>query len=298
MDETSCKFVPPVQKGIVMARGRQFKDLVRRGQGGSLRARRSAVSYVAFVCDQDRVQAKLPQIVVSNEHVLTQRQFAAIRCLGGSRIRVLRRISSWNNASLMVEIVGILAGCLEEERRTHHIIFTLDAHKSHLSPRVVRACAAAGFHIMYIPAATTGWLQPLDLIVFRQFKAVVCREVERQRLASADGVLTNVDIMATYIRAIDSVVVRGSWRRAFKLAGLGGQSEVSERLKRRLEWQDVPGISDAVPELAELQMVYPRHYTIPIDDIFEVPLASTRPQPLVLRAAARLPPAPMAERHW
>lgn len=274
-----------------MARGRDFKDLVRRGVGCSLRARRSAVSYMAFICDDDRVQAKLPQVFVSNQHVLSLRDLTFLRGMASSRVHILRRASSWLNTSLLVDIIALLARCLEEELQTHHIILSMDAHKVHLGPAVARACARAGFHLMYIPASMTGWLQPLDLVVFRKFKAWVCHEVERQKLASADGRLANYEVVATYIRGAEAVVAGQCWRRAFELAGLGGQSNVSQRLKRRLQWEEVPTIPNTLPELCDLQAVYPRRYNIPIDEIFDLVLAPSRPPPLVLPAAARLPPA-------
>lgn len=293
MDETCCKFVPQEQKGIVMARGRRFKELVSQGRGSSLSARRSAVSYVAFVCDDERVQARLPQIIVSNDHVLNLRDFAVLRSVGGDRIRVLRRVSSWVNGSLLVEIIGMLARSIEAERRTHHVILSMDANPAHLCSGVVHACSRAGLHLMYVPAAMTGWLQPLDVVVFRKFKAWVRREVERQKLESAAGVLTNCEVVSIYIRGVEAIVARQGWQHAFELAGLGGQLNLSRRLQSRLRWEEVPAIPSTLPGLAELQAIYPRRHNIPIDDIFELPLAAARPrpQPILLPAAARLPPA-------
>lgn len=291
MDETCCKLVPPVRKGIVMARGRKFKELVSRGRGSSLNARRSAVSYVAFVCDDERVQAKLPQIFVSNQHVLNKKDFAVLRGIGGGLVRVLRRVSACVNTSLLIEIIGFLARSIEEERHTHHVILSMDAYRAHLSLEVVRACSDAGIHLMYVPAAMTGWLQPLDVIVFRKFKAWVSREVEQQKLESVDGLLPNVEVVAAYIRGVAAVIAKQDWKRAFELTGLGSQANVSKRLKARLQWEEVPAISSTLPEFSELQVVYPRRYTIPIDEIFELPLVASRPPPLVLHTSARLPPA-------
>ena len=80
--------------------------------------------------------------------------------------------------------------CLQEELKSRHVVLHLDVLSAHFHVSVLKACSAAGFHVHYIPACATSMLQSLDTSVFSKFKRRVSDEIERCRLASADGQLS------------------------------------------------------------------------------------------------------------
>jgi len=294
LDETSCKLHVQPRRGIVMEPcSKRRRKLLRQGRGPSLQQKRAAVSLVAFACDDEAVQRQLPQIFIVNEHVVKKSEVSdlAARCGGG--VRFLRRKSSWVNADLMVELIKILSRSLGELVRTRHVILHMDTHSAHTRAKVLRACGRAQLLTHFIPASATGWLQPLDVTVFAQYKRWTVGEAERQRLAATSGALSGFDMLDIYRRGVEAVIQGRSWAKAFEHAGLRGQSGLSAQLLSRLEAASAPVVGSEFPTLAELQACFPKGMDIPIDELFAAALlrpAHLQPPRLKLARSAKLPP--------
>ena len=291
LDETSIPMFVKPSKGYVIFGTQGRRAVLRRGPGPCLSLRRSSVSLVASVCDDPAIQRLLPQVFVTNEHVLTKADVAHLNGTCSRNVFFARRKSSWVNAGLLVEIVKLLAKCLGTVVQTHRVVLFVDALRAHLHSSVLKACAAAGLFVVVIPACTTAWLQPLDVCVFGRYKRWVRHELERKRLAAAGGKLDRVDVMDVYCRGLGVVVEANAWQHAFAVTGLKGQLDVSQELRLRLKWEVPPVIPAALPSLSDLQAIFPKGATIPLDDLFELFLRLERPVPLRLRLRARLPPA-------
>lgn len=290
LDETSIPLWSKPRKGYLMFgnhRGR--KAVLRQGPGPSLSLRRSYVSLVALLCDDPAVQPLLPQVFVTNEHVLSKADVESLNADCRPNVFFARRRSSWANAELIVEIVKLLAVSIPEVLRTHRVVLHMDTARSHLHTSVVKACTKEGIFLMYVPASTTAWLQPLDAYVFSSYKRWVGRELEKLRLAGPTGSLPRSVVMGVYSRGLAAVLEAKSWRHAFEATGLRGQCGLSKDLMARLRWAVPPPLSSALPSLGDLQVVYPRGACIPLEDLFELPLRCTRPVKLVLPQRARLP---------
>lgn len=262
------------------------------GQGPSLGMRRAAATLIAFVCDDDAVQARLPQIIVASKHLVNAADFDEVARQCDGNVLMVRRDSAWVTASFMVEVVKVVARCLDAELMTRHVILHLDTCPAHTRPEVIKACSAVGLHVHFVPALTTAWLQPLDVLVFAKLKSWACREIEVQRVASETGLLTKMQVLDVYRRAVSAILHQGGWAKAFDLCGLRGQQGLSRRLLARLRLSENPVVDNAVPSLSDLAATFPAGAAIPIDELFELAVAAPRPPPLaVLRlpSAARLP---------
>ena len=297
MDETSVKLASTMKKGYVMIGGRPRRIALRGGPRPSLSLRRSALSLVAFACDDPSVQPSLPHVFVTNEHVLSKGDVEGLRMSCPGNVFVLRRRSSWVNTSLLVEIIELLAEMIRPLLASRTVVLSMDACRTHLNPQVAKACAKAGIFIMFIPALATSCLQPLDVCVFGEYKRVVAEEVERRRLAVATGTLPRSAVVDAYAKCIPAVLESKSWAHAFELTGLRGQASLSSDLKRRLQWGDAELVPSELPSLADLQAIYPRRANVPIEDIFGLVLArelerSRPPVTLRLPPQARLPAGP------
>ena len=281
MDESSMKLVPVVPRGLVVARGAERRALLRTGPGLDLNERRSAVSLVAFACDDPDVQPQLPQVFLSNRKMLTKDQVLQISSQCPTNVFVVQRASAWLNAKVLVEIIQLLAQSLNGAADRRHIILSMDACRVHLTPAVAQACTKAGIFLMIIPASMTPWLQPLDLAIFKKYKNWVSREYERHRLSSPSGRLNRVDAVGIMCRGVAAVLESSNWRRVFERAGLCGQGHLSETLLRRLQCTAPPVISSDMLSLEQLMAIYPKNMCIPVADVFELALArdAARRQP-------------------
>jgi hypothetical protein len=291
-DETSIPMWSKPKKGyLIFGRRGDRKAVLRKGPGQPLSSRRSAVSLLAFLCDDPAIQPLLPQVFVSNERVLLKSHVASLNSECRRNVFFIRRQSSWANAALLVEAIGLLSQCLAGVLQTRRVVLHMDAARAHLHLSVVKACARAGFFLMYIPASTTAWLQPLDTSVFSRYKQWVARELEKIRLTLPSGRPSRLEVMGVCSRGVAAVMEANPWQHAFEATGLSGQGGLSEGLRTRLQWREPPAFSSALPSLADLQAVYPRGAHIPMEELFELPLRCANPVQLVLRRRARLPPA-------
>jgi len=282
--------------GIVAEPCPKKRRLLRRcARGPDLKARRSAATLVAFVCDDELIQPLLPQVIVLSESIATAAEAAEVAQRCGGNVLAVRRKSAWVDAALATQLVKVLAACLKTQLRTRHVVLYMDTYSAHTHQSALQACSDAGIHPVFVPASTTGWLQPLDVAVFAKFKSWVAKEMERQKLASESGVLARPQVLEAYRRGIDAVIRRQSWQRAFDLCGLRGPAGVSTTLLSRLEEAELPNVGSDLPTLADLQAVFPNRTIIPVEELFRAALVSTTvPATAVLRLPpwARLPRCP------
>jgi hypothetical protein len=304
MDESSVKLSPSPKLGYVMfgsrARKRARKRVLRRGPGQPLCLRRAALSLVAFVCDDPAIQPLLPQVFVSNGRVLSMDDVASLNATCPRNVFVIQRKSAWVNTPVLLEIIGLLSEVLRRVIQTRAVILSLDTFRTHLCRPVVKAFADAGIFVLYVPALTTGWLQPLDVAVFSEYKRKVREEVERRRLAApaGSGGLSKPQVVDAYCQCIASVFESKSWARAFELTGLRGQDGLAAELKERMRWAETDFVAPTLPSLSELRAVYPRRAIVPVADIFRLVvqrdgLRGAGRVRLRVPLRARLPPAPL-----
>jgi hypothetical protein len=99
MDESSLKLHVPARPGLVFEpSSKRRRQLLREGKGPDLRTRRSAVTLVAFVCDDSDLQQSLPQIIIVNEYTINKADLADISELCVGNVQLVRRQSTWVDA--------------------------------------------------------------------------------------------------------------------------------------------------------------------------------------------------------
>lgn len=290
LDETSLKLHVPPRHGYVVERcPKRRRRLLRGGQGGDLKSRRAAVTLIAFACDDETVQKLLPQIFLVNEHVVTKADVAELRSRCQDRVLISRRRSSWVNAATMVEVVKVLAACLES-LQGYHVVLHMDVCPSHTHASVLQACSDANFFVHFIPACTTFCLQPLDVAVFCKLKSWVSHAVERRRLESPAGLVTRADTLEIWRRGVDEVIRSQGWRQAFEQCGLLGQGNLSASLASRLDFCSWSPIGDGLPSLADLQAVFPANRCAQLELLFQSVLKKEKLAHIVrIPRRARLP---------
>ncbi len=298
MDETSLKLHVHQQPGLVVEPcPKRRRQLLREGQGPNLQTRRAAATLIAFVCDDAALQPLLPQVLVCSERLMNVADFDKLRGHCDGIVRLVRRRSSWVDAAFVAEVIQLLADCLESELPKYHTVLHMDTCPPHMHRSVLDTCAAAGIYVHFVPALTTGWLQPLDVVIFSAFKAWVSREFEQQQLASMSGDISRLDVLGIYVRAVREVLQHRRWGHAFDLCGLSGQAGLSKRLLALLGYEAPPAVGSELPSLSDLVAIFPKGTNIPIESLFQTAVPKL-PRPgvtLRLPAVARLPRAPRAQ---
>jgi hypothetical protein len=269
MDETSVRLFHGGGKGCVATENGALANGAGLEQAVTLRARRGAVSLVAFVCDDALVQRRLPQIVIASEKILPVKE-AAVLCaapLAGHTL-VLRRRSAWLDTEGLKEVLRILRRCLEPVMSSCWVILSMDACPVHISPAIVKTANRLGFHYLLIAASTTKWLQPLDVAVFGPLKHRLRALFAQRQLELRRAELTAVEMLPLLARACEEVLQTRNWSDAFRRCGLLGGWPRSARFQRASAVAAPPVVSTELPTLEQLQSLYPRNKYIPVDALF------------------------------
>ena len=124
---------------------------------------RRALSLIAFIADDERVQAALPQSIIGNENLLQLHAMEELRAdpLACSAVSILCRTSSWVNTRCLVRSIQVLGEALTDVH-LHTLLFAMDARPCHTALPVIQEIARQGLHAVFIPASMTGCLQLLD----------------------------------------------------------------------------------------------------------------------------------------
>ena len=255
------------------------RGAVAVGGGGGRRAeveqkvsrkwQRGCLSCVAFVTDTDSVQAHLPQILIGNDRLLPKEAARDFMQGRTDRIFLLRRKSAWITADVLCHIVRLLAACLKGIAHGRFFVLSLDACPVHLTPAVMKAVAASGLHFHVIPASCTRWLQPLDVAVFGALKHRIRSRYLEVQLRRGRAELEVREVLAVLAQAINEILNGRSWTRAFSLCGLCEGPPTSRRFLAALGSPPLEPPPPTLPNLEQLQVVFPARRQIPIDLLFQ-----------------------------
>lgn len=238
----------------------------------SLAQKRSYASLIAMISDDAEVQALLPQILVSNGRVLPQDAHTQVLSAleHSPSFCCWRRKSSWIDTSTFVAILKILHRCLKPIADNIHVILLVDCCPVHASARTCATAARFGFRLVMIPANMTSLLQPLDVYCFAGLKQKHRDAVDRAAMRGQDGGIEIAQHFKLLFDCVAAYVNGTTWTNAFRRCGFGDDAVLlGSRLRRKLQWPfTTPAISTTLPSLSDLQAVWLRGKTIPIDALF------------------------------
>ena len=271
MDETSIRLFSVERAGHLTSHARLLKRGPRSLTSSASTAQaRGMLTLVAFVCDNNRIQSILPQILIVNEkHLSRAEPAAALRRQLDANTVLWTASKAWVTGNVMCKIIHLLAKHLAPFRRSHHFILSTDGYRAHLTRPVWRAVNRARIMYHLIPAKMTWVMQPCDTHVFATLKTTLRRECQALALLQPDGRVTMTLLIEALSRTIAKVFRATSWHSAFADLGLTGvQTNVSDRVLTKVGLQGRPCVAAALPTLEELQSVFPARCILPIDDIF------------------------------
>ena len=293
MDETSVAAFHGVQKGTV---SKVPKDEQEPIQWASRQTRRTCFTHAAFICDNARVQKKLPQLILASNKVMNEQVYNAIVARAPPNVFVKRENSAWMTVELTNTLIRVLAFHISDELRTHEVILIMDAARIHVHRTIWLTCNRLGIKLMIVPARMTWLLQPADVHTFAIYKAHMRRCWQDMMAARDDGVLDLKDLFMIVFDTIENVLEGRCWKHAFKSTGYHTNlAQVSNYIMKKLAYETKPTLTDSPPQLEDLKHIWPKNSIVPHNLVLK-PFREYPPD-LALPAAPQLvalPPAPVA----
>ena len=284
IDETSVCLHPGVGKGAVFV----TRKWLRAGGGQHVPKwkQRRYMSHVGVICDRPDVQAVLPQFVIGNQRTLLKRDIAALRRGRPMNVRLIRQKSAWSNSKLTASLVRQIAAALAGHgvlAEGVQVVLILDAVRIHYTPEVLRACKAAHFWLIVVPAKMTLLLQPLDTHVFALYKACLqsAYQSARARCTSPKGDVSISEFLPCVDDAIRSVLEGRPWGSAFNSDGFGhSQLLLGDRVKKCLQLDAAAVAPSTCPTEAQLRCCFPRRARPAFDFLLSMFEEAATPPPL------------------
>ena len=270
MDETAIRLVQTARRGMICSVARRLRmtprSIAQQATRGQLR---TMFSLIAFVCDDDDLQKKLPQILVVSSAVVKASDVEQVRRTLPPNVFLWSQRRAWTTGELMVAVVKTLRQCLESDLVDRQVILSSDVFRAHTTKAVWRAMARLNFFYFLIPARMTWVMQPCDTHVFAQFKRHLQEAAQTAAVRDEKGYVplaTLFDIVGDTVQ----VVLRGKrWAHAFHDLGLAGNQEgLSASVLQKLGLAAAPQVGASLPTLAQLQEIWPTNAVIPIDLAF------------------------------
>jgi hypothetical protein len=278
MDETAlCLFQGASAGNLFIRKSERTMQSVPRS------ARRTFLTHAAFVCDDPEMQPLMPQVVLVNERTVNKRQWHSLQRACPPGVRLMRQKSAWVNSELCARMVRWLAAAVAPFADTTQVVFLFDAARQHVTPQVLRACAAVRVWPVVIPAGLTWLLQPLDTHVFALYKVRLQRSYHAARIAKVDGRIDVTDFLPCVYDAIKQTLDGQDWSYAFERDGFSPcQSGVGKRVLSELSTAAPIIVGSDRPSDDQLLACLPRRCKIDLR-LFWKPLKSR------LRASALAP---------
>ena len=273
MDETNVRLHMPSIAGHLSLEAR-----VRRKKAGGLKRNvttgetRASLTHLMCICNDRRVQATLPQILLVSEKRVSESVFNRICESLPPHFQCFRQLKAWTNADTMIRFVKLLRVALDRCAPSRQVILFADAYKAHISKPVLQACIEQRIHICLIPAKLTWALQPADTHVFAKYKQALYQEVEGMLVATTDGRVAWTELVKAILVVDERCVRDGEWEKAFADHGfVFNQRGISARCVDKLELAagEFP-LAPGLPSLSELQSIFPVRSNVPLDLLFSL----------------------------
>ena len=257
LDETSIPVVFTNWKGTVMVRNGRSAWATPR-QKVTKTETRMYFTLVAIICDDPTLQPLLPQVMFVGASCLTQSQFATLREELPDNVYVKRMPNGWSNAEQHKLIIRILSMTLAPFSDVQPIL-TFDAAPLHVTADVLAEIRAGGLLFMLVPAKLTWLLQPLDTHAFLKLKLYLKQRFAASLIEDEPNVNRVARMVRLVISAIRKVLQGHRWQVAFQQTGLWrDQALIKSFIKRNLQYDQLPYISDARPSMEMLRKCWPK----------------------------------------
>ena len=270
MDETSIRLHQSHGEGHLVHTAAVQKQSSRSlVHDVSRQALRGSLTLVAFICNDPSAQCALPQVLIVSRALMTERVAQQVRATLPPTVLLWRCAKAWVTSVVMVRLMALLRERLAALQGRRQILLYFDAFRAHWTTQALRAMAHSNFMYCLIPAKLTWVLQPLDSHIFASFKHCLKVKCQMGQTCKANGKLDSVLLIKSVCDCIIEVLEGRPWVRAFEETGLvGSQAKVSQRVLAQLGMHSMPSVSNEMPTLHHLQVLFPANAYIPIGSLF------------------------------
>ena len=260
LDESALCVHQRSPRGFICFSGRRARELM---QSVPRSRTRQYITFVCVICDNAVLQPLMPQFLIGNEHTFRQRDMAELHRSLPSNVYILRRKSSWNNQTVMSQILRTLRSSIAPYLDGLQPIIFWDAANQHIAPSVHACAKRLGVWPITIPAKLTWLLQPLDTHAFALFKHKLEDLHHSERVRSGNGDVAFVVFMDCMYTAIREIVSSRSWHAAFDSNGFSVPcGQVSRRVMKELEIGAPLDIPQGRPALDDVACCFPKRYKV------------------------------------
>ena len=231
---------------------------------------RTALTLVAFICDDAALQPRLPHVVLAPRGFVLARDAPSIVARLPRNIYVVRRRSAWMDLPMMIQVIRLLGEIVQPMLHAITPVLIMDACKMQFAEPVVRACCRSCISLIIVPARMTWLLQPCDTHAFHRFKLELRSLILAERARAVNGSFGAVSFFDCLFNAVRRVLQGVSWSRAFDGDGYTCfQASTSKYVRRVLELpcQHAAPCTPLTEE--DLRPIFPRGSTIPIGALLD-----------------------------
>ena len=259
IDETSVSTMDASTLGLVaMSRIKRAQGWTRPKQ--SKDRSDTKTTYVGVISDSPMLQPHLPQVLLprytkSKEPPIWLRTSCQAT---GRPFEYWYNSGGWISSPSMRRWITRLRSTVSSWNPNAWIILVMDCARQHLDVTVIRHLRALGIIPIIIPAKLTWLLQPLDVYVFGELKAVMRANQTSLHMATPDGRAAMGAWVRMNAHSIRQVVVQRSWRGAFAKLGYGPPGSVVHcNLQKYMPQEEVTAALPTLAEFAELLHLVP-----------------------------------------
>ena len=176
---------------------------------------------VAALCDQPLFQRVLPQIVIQQSKAQSEsgraHQSAAV---ANGPPDVWTNSTGMMDARCLRRFVVRLRCEINKVNAVTWILLVLDCSPLHLSTKFLRFCSQLGVLLLFVPALTTWFLQPLDVYVFSTLKRMLSAKLHAGHSAQTGRVLNARERFHVQVASARETMQAGRWERALSRCGV------------------------------------------------------------------------------
>jgi len=223
MDETAVQHEMNDRKGYMTRAHCGPTEVPKYSSRTSSSGTRSQLTLVAFICNRPEYQPILPQILLPKSERTTQAEMRMYTDMP-SPIHILPKTSGWVNSKHMMTILTQLRRSCRQLSPDINIIVLIDGAAQHISREVLNHASRLHVILLLVPALCTWLLQPLDVYVFKTFKATLTTNQTLARMAHAEGLLPMENRLQCLSDTIMSVLVQRDWTHVFAKCGISARA--------------------------------------------------------------------------
>ena len=222
VDETSISQVSTAGHGLV-SRAVVRTTGLRRMDASTTDRTDVKTTLLGLVCDQPDLQPLLPQVILPKytQNAIPPQWAIDEFAQQGFPFQFWHRTSGFATSRIMCEWALAVRSAVHSWRDDVWIVLVLDCSSVHVDAATLQRLAHLGLLVVLIPGKCTWLLQPLDVYVFAELKAMLRSLAAGEQLERGAEKEPRGAWISRAARSVRSVLVQRDWSSQFARLGCG-----------------------------------------------------------------------------